>query len=580
MRPAPHSPLPAWPAAGRATHRVAQLSLILTICACAPQTRSQQAATAPAPRVTLAVIEQHYQRLRYWDDQRRLLEGLGQDTTPAGVASAAVAESLQAQRRQLAGDLATPPAPPPGSDDARALAMIQAEWQGGLAGADTTSDGGSRLDHTPPACDYEPATVTTGPDPLGVLTDRVFACFGRAASLIIVGPDTLNRLAILGLLTREESSTRRKALFLALAPVWQSVNDDNSADSPYRALLQLRRAAWGDSASPIASKAPAFGLTSIGMEQWLVRALSAWRDATPDSLLEPWDWYYEVGEASRRLSSRIPAVADIRRMNDDFYRALGADPARLRVGYDLMARPGKYPVAYTDIGARGQWNGASFTPNEPWIFTAYLAGGFDNLAELLHESGHAIHAAGIRTRPALLDWPDNDTFIEALADVPALELYEPVWQQRFLGDSVTISAAVRAKYAGIVLDMAWALFEMRVHARPDADPNSVWSDLTSTYLRIRPHPELSWWAMRGQLVDGPGYLINYALGAFMAADIRARISAQRGPFSTAGATLYPWLSAQIYRFGRERSSRQVLEDFLGRPMQPEALLADLTRMRQ
>ncbi len=579
MRPAPHLPVPDSPSPW-ATPRVARLSLLLTLSACAPQGRIQPGAIAPASRTTLAIIELHYQRLRYWDDQRRLLEGLGHDTTPAGMASAAVAESLQAQRRLLTRDLAMPPAPPSGSDDALALATMQAEWQRGLAGAATTSPAGSRLDSAPPACDSDPATVATGPDPLGALTERVFSCFGLAAGLIIVGPDTLNRLAILGLLARTESSTQRQALFRALTPVWRSVNGDNGAGSPYRTLLQLRRAAWTDSASPIAAKAPAFGLTSMAMEQWLVRALSAWRDATPDSLLEPWDWYYTVGEASRRLSSRIPDVTDIRRVNDDYYRALGADPARLHVGYDLLARPGKYPVAYTDIGARGQWNGTSFTPNEPWIFTAYLAGGFDNLSELLHESGHAIHAAGIRTRSALLDWPDNDTFVEALADVPALELYEPAWQQRFLGDSVPISAAVRAKYAGIVLDMAWALFELRVHARPDADPNAVWSDLVSTYLHIRPHPELSWWAMRGQLVDAPGYLINYALGAFMAADIRARVSVQRGPFSTAGVTLYPWLTGQLYRFGRERSSRQVLESFLGRPMQPDALLADLARMGQ
>jgi hypothetical protein len=525
--------------------------------------------------MTLATIEQHYQRLRYWDDQRRLLGGLGHDTTPAGVASAIVAESLQAQRRLLRTDLAMPPAPPPGSDDALALSVIQEEWNDGLAG---DLGAGSRVDSAPPVCEYNSATVATGPNPLDVLTARVFSCFGRAANQIIVGPDTLNRLGILGLLTREESSTRRRQHFLALTPVWRSVNGDNSAGSPYRTILRLRRAAWGDSASPIGSKAPAFGLTSAAMEQWLVRTLTAWRDATPDSLLEPWDWYYSVGEASRRLSPRMAGVVDIRRVNDQYYQTLGADPAQLHVGYDLMARPGKYPVAYTDIGARGQWNGTTFTPNEPWIFTAYLAGGFDNLAELLHESGHAIHVAGIRTRPALLDWPDNDTFTEALADVPALELYEPVWQQRFLGDSVTTSASLRAKYAGIVVDMAWALFELRVHAMPDADPNATWTSIASDYLHIRPHPELSWWAMRGQLVDAPGYLINYALGAFMAGDIRARVLAERGPFSTAGTSLYPWLSEQLYRFGRERTSRTVLEAFLGHQMQPDALLADLARM--
>jgi hypothetical protein len=42
-----------------------------------------------------------------------------------------------------------------------------------------------------------------------------------------------------------------------------------------------------------------------------------------------------------------------------------------------------------------------------------------------------------------------------------------------------------------------------------------WTRLTRDYLRIRPHPELSWWAMRGQLVDSPGYMMNYAAGAIL-----------------------------------------------------------------
>ena len=217
-------------------------------------------------------------------------------------------------------------------------------------------------------------------------------------------------------------------------------------------------------------------------------------------------------------------------------------------------------------------------PGEPWVFTSYLGGGLDNLAELLHESGHAIHIAAIHTRPAYTTWPDNDTFTEALADLPALELYEPAWQTRFLGDSAPLKESLRAKYAGIVLDFAWALFEIRVHRTPDADPNRIWADITSRYLHIRPHPEWSWWAMRGQLIDGPGYLVNYALGAFLVADMRARVAERWGPFAQADEQMYPHLAETIYRFGLERHSRRVLEEFLGRSARPDALLADLARM--
>jgi len=178
-----------------------------------------------------------------------------------------------------------------------------------------------------------------------------------------------------------------------------------------------------------------------------------------------------------------------------------------------------------------------------------------------------------------MDWPDNDTFTEALADFPAMELYEPAWQIRFLGDSVTLAESLRAKYAGIVFDVAWGLFELRMDRNPSQDPNQLWTDITSTYFRIRPHPEWSWWAMRGQLIDGPGYLVNYAIGAIITADLRARMRTLRGPFIASDSTWYPWASDQIYRFGLERPSLTVLEQFLGRPLAPEAILADMERAK-
>jgi Zn-dependent M32 family carboxypeptidase len=114
---------------------------------------------------------------------------------------------------------------------------------------------------------------------------------------------------------------------------------------------------------------------------------------------------------------------------------------------------------------------------------------------------------------------------------------------------------------------------------PGADPNLVWTSLTRDFLGIAPHPELSWWAMRGQLVEAPGYMTNYAIGAILAADLRARCAEERGPFWAGGRKYYAWLSEELYRFGLERPSRDVLRAFLGRASSPGALLEDLERMR-
>jgi hypothetical protein len=528
-----------------------------TLEACLPSQGPVPGANSP-----LAPVERAYQVARYWDDQLRLTQSLGQDTTPAGVPASLVRDSLRlygARFNLLLDDQRRGLFSP---EDERALAILREARGIALTSLDSVT--------VPPEAGI--------PDSLTLLTDSVLAAYQRAANTIVVDHDTLNRLAILGLLPRTGDSAQRRRLFLALQPVWQSVNGSDDPRSPYRTLLRLRRKAWGDSASPIEQKGPALGLDASQVEGWIVGALEAWRAAVPDTLLEPWDWYYRTGEASRRLGPRLPTIPDMRRVNDTYYGTLGASPARLRIRYDLEARPGKYPVAFTDFGIRNRWIEGRFVPGEPWVFTSYLAGSLDNLAELLHESGHAIHIAAIRTRPAYADWPDNDTFTEALADLPALELYEPAWQLRFLGDSVALGESLRAKYASIVFDLAWALFEIRVHRTPDADPNRVWTEITSNYLRIRAHPEWSWWAMRGQLIDGPGYLVNYALGAFLVADMRARVAERWGNFTTADSLTYPRLSAAIYRFGRERPARQVLEDFLGRPARPDALLADLARM--
>lgn len=429
-----------------------------------------------------------------------------------------------------------------------------------------------------PSCHYSADSLGHLPDGFDSLSTRVLSCYGRVAQSIDVDGEHLNRLAILGLLGRTEDPARRERLFRALQPVWQSVNGDNTPGSPYRVLLRLWSQRYAGQTSPIEEKAPSFGIPTEAMEGYLEAVLDAWRAGTPDSMIEPWDFYYQAGAASRLLSSRIPTIADIQRVNDTYYHSLGADPKALNIHYDLEARPNKYPVAYTDFGARPYLQGPKWNTGEPWVFTSYLGGGLDNLAELLHETGHAVHIAAVRTRPAFADWPDNDTFTEALADFPALEVYEPSWQQRFLGDSVPLPVSLKAKYASIVFDVAWGLFEIRVHRDSLADPNQIWTDLTSRYFRVRPHPELSWWAMRGQLIDGPGYLINYAIGALIVADMRERQAQIYGSFSAADSAWYAWASNRIYRFGLERTSLSVLEEFLGRPLSPEAILVDMRRM--
>jgi hypothetical protein len=524
--------------------------------------------------VALAQAESLYADLRALRDRIEV-------TTAAGAGAAAEGTSLDTlirRFRSLRGDVASRLAALTDSgwaaEDARALGVMRAALDGELADLSPGTPPHSAAPATPD-CGYDAAAIAALANGLDSLVKRAYACYGWAQHHVNVDGRQMDRLSVLGALARTEGREQRRRLFLSLAPVWRSMNADGGPTSPYRQIMALLARRPGP--APAAARARALGVQPDTLERWLVAILEAWRARTPDSLIEPWDWHYLGGAASRRLSAHIER-ARLAPLSADVFRSLGADPDSLRVHYDLAPREGKTPVAFTTFGARARAVNGVWHPAEPWVFATYGAGGLDNLNELLHETGHAVHIAAVRTRPAFSDWPDSDPFTEGLADVVALDVYEPRWQQRWLGDSASTADALRGRYAGIVLDVAWALFEIRMHRDPDADPNRIWSALTHEYLRIRPHPELSWWAMRGQLIHLPGYMLNYAAGAVLIAAIRERIREQYGPFIAGDRSWYGWVAPRLFRFGLERPSRQVMEEFLGRPIGPEAILRDMARL--
>jgi hypothetical protein len=72
-------------------------------------------------------------------------------------------------------------------------------------------------------------------------------------------------------------------------------------------------------------------------------------------------------------------------------------------------------------------------------------------------------------------------------------------------------------------------------------------------------------------------MLNYAFGAILIADLRARLIAQRSSFTAGDPGSYGWVAPRLFRFGRERPARDVVREFLGREVSVEALLADLGR---
>ncbi|HWM27020.1 MAG TPA: hypothetical protein VNQ14_01080, partial [Woeseiaceae bacterium] len=196
----------------------------------------------------------------------------------------------------------------------------------------------------------------------------------------------------------------------------------------------------------------------------------------------------------------------------------------------------------------------------------------------VHENGHAVHISAIRNRPAFTDWTDT-IFTEAFADVPSWSVYEPAWQQKYLGTSIPVGMSLKALHGSVMMDVAWSLFEIRMLREPAQDPNALWTDITREYLHIKPHPEVAWWAVRVQLVSRPGYMVNYGLGSILTAEMRKAIADAIGAFDAGNADWYAWTSGQMLRFGSEKSARQLMNELLGRPLSPEAVLEQIWRIR-
>jgi hypothetical protein len=327
--------------------------------------------------------------------------------------------------------------------------------------------------------------------------------------------------------------------------------------------------------SEVAAAARALGVGTTDIERWLVQILETWRDANPPDAIEPWDFRYVNGAANRELQARIPAQA-LLPISERFYADLGANLRELGVVHDLQPRPDKSPLAYSDFLVRGRAAKESWQRPVARVVGTYPDGGLFSLNELVHEDGHAVHISAIHTRPAYMDWPDT-LFTEAFADVSSWSVHEPAWQRRYLGTSVPAATSMRALFANVMLDVAWSLFELRMLRDPAADPNATWTQITHDYLRIVPHPEVPWWAMRVQLVGNPGYMVNYGLGAVLTAAMRARTAAAIGTFDTGNLRWYDWLSGQLLQYGAARDTRRLLQDLLGRPVSPAALLDQIRR---
>ncbi len=254
----------------------------------------------------------------------------------------------------------------------------------------------------------------------------------------------------------------------------------------------------------------------------------------PASRLEPWDERYASGglQPGPRTTERPRSPSSAGSTTPTTPRS-GADPVALGIRYDVAPRPGRarVPVAFmldVDVPRRTGRRLDRRASNGSSRATAGRASRISASSSTRPATRSTAGRSGPgRRSPSCAR--RTTTLIEALGDLAAWDLYEPG-----LAGAPPRAGRIRSRrasgrsYADVVRDVAWSLFEIELHRAPERAPNDVWTEITGAYLGVVPHPEWSWWAIRGQLVQSPGYMVNYGLGAIVTADLRARLRELRG----------------------------------------------------
>ena len=137
------------------------------------------------------------------------------------------------------------------------------------------------------------------------LRTALYACFDELANNIEFEGAKLARVSAFDLLTRINEPERRKALFYAFVPLWRAVNGASEPDSPYRRMIAMAAADARTKGSAIDAAARTVGVSTAELERWLEQILGAWRRASGDSPIEPWDYRYLGGAADREIGDAV-----------------------------------------------------------------------------------------------------------------------------------------------------------------------------------------------------------------------------------------------------------------------------------
>ncbi len=247
--------------------------------------------------------------------------------------------------------------------------------------------------------------------------------------------------------------------------------------------------------------------------------------------VEPWDLRYLREQSSTgglnpwfaQLSETGPM--DIARK---FYSELGFDIDEYGFKTDLTPRPGKntHAFAMALVFPRTDTDGQLL--REPAADIRFLANlkkpvKWEDVSTLIHELGHAIHAAEVRQPVAIFRGFDS---VPTESIAMALERFANT--ALFLGDALTEFCKVPSRDSATQLkrhaktarleqaltllrQVMFSEFERSIYTNPESDYAETWSKLSKEYWNIDVPVENADWDIE-HFMMAPVYVENYALG--------------------------------------------------------------------
>jgi len=74
-------------------------------------------------------------------------------------------------------------------------------------------------------------------------------------------------------------------------------------------------------------------------------------------------------------------------------------------------------------------------------------------------------------------------------------------------------------------------------------------------------------------------MVNYGLGSVLTAEMRRATTQAIGPFDAGNPKWHEWTAEKLLRYGSEKTAKQLMDELLGRPLSPDALLAEIKRIK-